>query len=96
MNNSTSTSTSTNITDSIINAVRSEFRTAATPAPAKGYKQVGSKYAAQIGIGNKKLHLGMFDTPEEATAAYNAARQRVQELREQAQLNDKGDAVCGN
>lgn len=41
----------------------------------KGVCQVGQRYAAQIHVRGKHVHLGMFDSPEQANLAYlNAAR----------------------
>ena len=34
------------------------------------YKKAKRKYYATIKVGNKDLHLGCFDTPEEASAIY--------------------------
>jgi len=39
----------------------------------KGVRRVGSKFLAQIGVEGKKLHLGSFDTAEEAHTAYREA-----------------------
>jgi hypothetical protein len=36
-----------------------------------GVRQKSNKYVAQIGEGNKKRHLGYFDTPNLAAKAYN-------------------------
>lgn len=42
----------------------------------KGYRYIKSlnKYKAIIIINKKEINLGLFDTPEEATKAYNEAR----------------------
>jgi hypothetical protein len=43
--------------------------------PYKGvnfHKRVG-KYVARIGVGNRRISLGVYDTAEEAAAAYNSA-----------------------
>jgi len=52
--------------------------------PVKGYKihhGKTPKYEAQIGIGSSKIYLGMFDSPEKATAAYTAAKAKIAEMR---------------
>ena len=36
----------------------------------------GRKFQAMIGIGGHRWHLGTYDTPEEASAAYQAARDK--------------------
>lgn len=61
--------------------------------PSKGYKGVHllkqtGRYQAGIKFEGHKLHLGYYDTPEEAALAYN---QKAQELfGEFARLNDVG------
>ena len=42
-----------------------------------GYCKVTGKWDARISRNNKKVHLGRFDTPEEARAAYVAAKQKL-------------------
>jgi len=94
---STSASISTdsitnNITDSIIATLKAERSTgqARTGHAVKGYKTRTTAdgtpvYEAQIGIGGRKVYLGSFSAPEEATAAYAAAKARIHELRQQPQ-----------
>ena len=41
---------------------------------SKGYSQHQNKWTAQIGINKKKIHLGCFDTKEEAHQAYLDAK----------------------
>ena len=49
-----------------------------TPRPAKGWVKVKNGYAAKIWVPRKGFeHLGVFATPEEATAAYNKRLQEV-------------------
>jgi hypothetical protein len=56
-------------------------------AKYKGVHRVGNKWCAQIGSGpNRKRHLGMFDSQEEAALAYNAAA--FKQFGEFARLND--------
>lgn len=61
---------------------------------AKGYKITPEgRYRASIRIRNKHVSLGTYDTPEEATAAYNAALVRYRSTyvfttQEQAQLDE--------
>lgn len=43
----------------------------------KGVTKHRNKWAAQIGIDNKRLYLGLFDTPQEAHAAYCEAAVRM-------------------
>lgn len=40
----------------------------------QGVTKMGKKYIARIKTGGKQKHLGSFSTPEEAGAAYQAAR----------------------
>ena len=40
----------------------------------RGYYREGNKYRSQIHVNGKRKHLGMFDTQEEAEAAYKAAK----------------------
>jgi hypothetical protein len=49
-----------------------------------GVWKVGRRFRASIGIDGHNTHLGTFDTPKEAHAAYMTAR--VQRLSERAQL----------
>jgi hypothetical protein len=58
-----------------------------------GYKGVHlhtklKRWTARIGANGKRLHLGLFDTPEEAAKAYNLAA--VQHHGKFAKLNDIG------
>ena len=41
---------------------------------SKGYSKKGNKYKAQIQINGKKIHLGYYDTTEEASNAYQQAK----------------------
>ncbi len=43
----------------------------------KGVARSRNKYCAYIHINRKKVHLGMFDTPEQAAAAVKAERERL-------------------
>jgi hypothetical protein len=38
----------------------------------KGYTKIGKRYRAQRWVDGYMIHIGMFDTPEEAAAAYHA------------------------
>ena len=49
---------------------------AAAHSKACGYEIHGRKYRARIDVDEVRHELGSFDTPEEATAAYQAARQK--------------------
>lgn len=89
------TGTTETLADHIISTIRAERSTGQTRAgkPAKGFKtrttaDGSTVYEAQLGFSGTKIYLGTFSTPEEATAAYVAAKARVQELKQQA----KGDA----
>jgi hypothetical protein len=56
------------------------------------YKKSHSKYVAQVGIGAVQKHLGLFDTEDEAFAAYKVAKEQfLQELAEQykGQIDDR-------
>ncbi|HSC56993.1 MAG TPA: HNH endonuclease [Nitrospira sp.] len=44
----------------------------------KGYLKVGRRYHARVSFEKKYIKLGIFDTPEEATAAFRVARDRIQ------------------
>lgn len=48
---------------------KNQFNTA-----AKGYYIYGNKYRAMIGYNNKNIHLGLYNTPEEAHQAYLDAK----------------------
>lgn len=85
----------TNITDSITNniiaTIRAERSTGQTRVgkPVRGYKTRTTSdgtpvFEAQLGLGSRKIYLGSFSTPEEATAVYQAAKARVAELKQQA------------
>jgi len=50
-----------------------------------GVYQENNRYRAVISIRGKAVHLGMFDTPEEAAVAYNKASKEI--YREDAKLN---------
>lgn len=39
-----------------------------------GVQKAGYKYRARLRVGGKSLHLGVFDTPEEACSVYKQAR----------------------
>lgn len=92
---STSTSISTDsITDSIIATLKAERSTGTGTRreshAIKGYKtrtaaDGSTVYESQIGLGSRKIYLGSFSTPEEATAAYTTAKARIAELRQQPQ-----------
>lgn len=41
------------------------------------YKARNNKWAAQIQVNKKRKHLGLFDTPEEAHAAYLKAKREL-------------------
>jgi hypothetical protein len=41
-----------------------------------GWHNMRNRWSAQIGVDNKKIHLGLFDTPEEAHAAYLEAKKK--------------------
>lgn len=43
-------------------------------AETRGYIKRNGKYVARLGLNHTSIHLGTFDTPEEATNAYRAAR----------------------
>lgn len=75
-------STNTSSTE-IINAIKEAARAAraGTEKPARGYQRRGDKFLAQIGIGSAKVYLGTFDTAEAATAAYNRAKEQLEQLR---------------
>jgi hypothetical protein len=42
----------------------------------KGVYRLGSRYRAQIGVNYKCIHLGIFDLPEQAAEAYEAAAKK--------------------
>lgn len=88
----------TNITDSITNNIIATIRaertgtrsTSRAGKPVKGFKTRATAdgtpiYEAQIGIDGRKVYLGSFLTPEEASAAYTTAKARIAELRQQPQ-----------
>ncbi len=52
-------------------AVMSRQRKARSSTGFNGVSKDGSKYRAVIAVGRKHIHIGMFDTPEEAALAYN-------------------------
>jgi hypothetical protein len=50
-----------------------------------GVSKDGNKYRAVIAVNRKHIHLGMFDTPEEAALAYN--KKSVELFGEKAKIN---------
>jgi|SRR5579872_488130 len=50
---------------------------AAAHSEARGYEVHGAKYRARIDVDGIRHELGSFDTPEEAVAAYQAARHNL-------------------
>ena len=61
---------------------------------AKGfyYHKASGKYYSRIGINGKKEHLGLYNTPEEARAAYLAALDKVQQ-KPSVMLPEEGDKL---
>lgn len=47
------------------------------PAELRGIQPVGNRWSARIGKDNKYIHIGYYDTPEEAREAYVAAATRM-------------------
>lgn len=59
----------------LASAAQNQWNSAAKPNNTSGYKGVGfckitKKWRARIRIGGKSLHLGLYDTPEDAHLAY--------------------------
>jgi hypothetical protein len=52
-------------------AVMSRQRKARSSTGFNGVSKDGSRYRAVIAVDRKHIHIGMFDTPEEAALAYN-------------------------
>lgn len=53
---------------------RNRIKSAGTKFAGKGVSvNARGRYFSRIGFDNKRLHLGMFNTPEEAAEAYNKA-----------------------
>ena len=52
-------------------AMASRQRKTSSKAGYTGVYQEGKRYRAVIAINHKSVHLGMYDTPEEAAEAYN-------------------------
>lgn len=52
----------------------------------KGVRRVNRRWRATITVNGKRIHLGYFDTPEEAAEAYNAAARKA--FGEFARLNE--------
>lgn len=57
------------------------LKSAATGGPHRGVTPEGKRWTARIGMNRKRVHLGVFDTIEEASAAYRiAVLKRIAEL----------------
>lgn len=50
---------------------------ARSPLGLKGVSKKRGRYRARISVGKQEIWLGMFDTPEEAHAAYRAAAEKI-------------------
>lgn len=59
-------------------ATRRLYSTSGTGLRGVTRKRKGGKYAAQIGFKNKRWHIGLFETPEEAHQAYLAEAARLE------------------
>ena len=42
--------------------------------PGVGWHKAAGKWAARIGVANRRIHLGVFDTIEAAASAYATAK----------------------
>jgi hypothetical protein len=71
-----------NLRDVSVQANRQNIR-AATARKVSGllgaHRTAAGRYAAAICVSRKQIHLGMFDTAEEAHAAYVSAKRRLHE-----------------
>jgi len=56
--------------------IKSEATRGRLPIGVNLNKRRGRKYASQVNIDGKRIHLGLFDTPEEAFQAYKTAKEK--------------------
>lgn len=50
--------------------MRNQRKSKSSKSPYKGITKTGNKWRARIGLDNRRIELGLFDTPEAAYAAY--------------------------
>ena len=60
---------------------RSKAATSERDLPRGVYKTSSGKYESQIRWGGKKRHIGTFDTPEQASAAYMSVRKDLDDAK---------------